>query len=133
IAYFTLTVAPLDGLIAFFGPRFFTSVGILIAAVAQKALFVDLRESLMPSLLHARKITNKMVNRRMIIGGISLTLVVGVAVSFLAMLALCYKFGIRELQLDWATRTTVAVYENIHSLVESPVRPGHWVMVFSVM
>ncbi len=133
IAYFTLTVAPLDGLIAFFGPRFFTSVGILIAAVAQKALFVDLRESLMPSLLHARKITNKMVNRRMIIGGISLTLVAGVAVSFLAMLALCYKFGIRELQLDWATRTTVAVYENIHSLVESPVRPGHWVMVFSVM
>ncbi|MGD9120071.1 MAG: hypothetical protein PVG59_05265, partial [Desulfobacterales bacterium] len=50
IAYFTLTAAPMDGLMAFFGPKFFTSVGILVAAVIQKVLFVDLRESLMPSL-----------------------------------------------------------------------------------
>ena len=132
IAYFTLTVAPIDGLIAFFGPRFFTSVGILVAGVVQKVLFVDLRESLMPSLLHARKITHKMLSRRMIVGGISITLVAGMVVSLLSMLLLCYKFGVRELQLDWANRTTVAVYENIYSLIESPVRPGHWVMVFCV-
>jgi hypothetical protein len=132
IAYFTLTVAPIDGLIAFLGPRLFTGIGILVAGVVQKVLFVDLRESLMPSLLHARKITQGLVNRRMIIGGISISLVAGVLVSFLAMLALCYKFGIRELQLDWATRSTVAVYENIYSLVDSPVKPGHWVAVFSV-
>ena len=132
IAYFTLTVAPIDGLIAFLGPRLFTTIGILVAGVVQKILFVDLRESLMPSLVHARKITQKMGNRRMIIGGISITLVAGVLVSFLAMLVLCYKFGARELQLDWATRSTVAVYENIYSLVDSPVKPGHWVAVFSV-
>ena len=58
IAYFTLTAAPIDGLLAFFGPQFFTQVGLLIAAVAQKVLFVDLRESLMPSLLHAGKVTH---------------------------------------------------------------------------
>jgi len=68
----------------------------------------------------------------MIIGGILITLVTCVLVSFVAMLALCYKFGVRELQLDWATRSTVAVYENIYSLVDSPVEPGHWVTVFSV-
>ena len=62
IAYFTLTAAPMDGLLAFFGPRFFTHVGLLIAGVAQKVLFVDLRESLMPSLLHARKITQGMAS-----------------------------------------------------------------------
>ncbi|MGD8962608.1 MAG: hypothetical protein PVH43_08840, partial [Desulfobacterales bacterium] len=113
IAYFTLTAAPMDGLMAFFGPKFFTSVGILVAAVVQKVLFVDLRESLMPSLLHARKITDKTRSNRSIFLAIAITLIAGVVISFLAMLALSYKFGMRELQLDWATRTTVALYDNI--------------------
>ncbi|MGD9086625.1 MAG: hypothetical protein PVJ41_16725, partial [Desulfobacterales bacterium] len=132
IAYFTLTAAPMDGLLAFFGSKFFTSVGILIAAVIQKVLFVDLRESLMPSLLHARKITDKTRSNRFIFLAIAITLVAGVLLSFLAMLALSYKFGMRELQLDWATRTTVAVYDNIYSLVESPAKPGDWVIIFSI-
>ena len=133
VAYFTLTAAPIDGLLFLFGPRFFTHLGVLLAAVAQKVLFVDLRESLMPSLLHARKITQKMTNRRLIIISIMLTLVGGVAISFIAMLALCYKFGLRELQLDWAIRTTTTVYDNIYTLVDRPVSPGHWVWVFSAM
>jgi len=132
IAYFTLTAAPMDGLMAFFGPKFFTSVGILVAAVIQKVLFVDLRESLMPSLLHARKLTDKTRNNRLIFLAIAMTLVAGVLISFLAMLALCYKFGMRELQLDWATRTTVALYDNVYSLVESPAKPGDWVLIFSI-
>jgi hypothetical protein len=133
VAYFTLTAAPIDGLIFLFGPRFFTQLGVLLAAVAQKVLFVDLRESLMPSLLHARKITQKMTNRRLIIISIMLTLVGGVVISFIAMLALCYKFGIRELQLDWAIRTTTTVYDNIYTLVDTPVSPGHWVWVFATL
>jgi hypothetical protein len=132
IAYFTLTAAPMDGLMAFFGAKPFTSLGILVAAVIQKVLFVDLRESLMPSLLHARKITDKSRNNRFIFFAIALTLIAGVVISFLAMLALCYKFGMRELQLDWATRTTITVYDNIYSLVESPVKPGDWVLIFSI-
>ena len=55
----------------------------------------------------------------------------GVALYFLDMLALCYKFGVRELQFDWATRTTVAVYDNIYSLIESPQSPDKWVMIFT--
>jgi hypothetical protein len=132
IAYFTLTAAPMDGLMAFFGPKPFTSLGILVAAVIQKVLFVDLRESLMPSLLHARKITDKARNNRFIFIAIALTLIAGVVISFLAMLALCYKFGMRELQLDWATRTTISVYDNVYSLVESPLKPGDWVSIFSI-
>jgi len=133
IAYFTLTAAPIDGLLFIFGPKFFTSAGLLVSAVVQKVLFVDLRESLMPSLLHAGRVTSKMGPRRMILGSILFTLLCAVVVSFVAMLALCYKFGIRELQLDWATRTTVAVYENVQNLIESPVRSGHWVLVFSLV
>lgn len=133
VAYFTLTAAPIDGLLAFFGPGFFSGIGILIAAVVQKVLFVDLREFLMPSLLHASEVTHGYKSRRMLFGGLLVTLLAGVAVSFVAMLLLCYKFGIRELGLDWATRTTVAVYQNIYNLIESPVQPGNWVLVFSAM
>ena len=133
IAYFTLTAAPIDGLLFIFGPRWFGQVGLLLAAVVQKVLFVDLRESLMPSLLHADRITHRMDPRRLILGGILFTLVAAIVVSFIAVLALCYKFGMRELRLDWATRTTVAVYENVQQLIESPIRSGDWVLIFSLV
>jgi hypothetical protein len=132
IAYFTLTAAPLDGLLLIFGPRFFSHVGILLAGVMQKVLFVDLRESLMPSLLHAGKVTHRMNPRKMILVTIMLTLAGGLVVSTVAMLTLCYKYGVRELQLDWATRTTVTVYDNIQTLVETPLRSGDWVTVFAI-
>lgn len=131
IAYYTLTAAPIDGLLAIFGPGFFTHAGIMIAAAAQKVLFLDLRESLMPSLFHAGKMTEKATNKRLVFGGIVLALLAGVAVSFVAMLAVCYKFGIRELQLDWAAQTTVAVLENCHRIVETPMGYGYWVAFFS--
>lgn len=133
VAYFTLTAAPLDGILAFLSPKVFSNVGILVAAVVQKVLFLDLRESLMPSLLHTRKITYNLPGRRTIVSGVMITIIGGVLVSFVAMLALCYKFGLRQLQLDWATRTTVAVYDNIYTLVESGVEPSRWVMTFSVV
>ena len=132
LGYFTLTAAPIDGLLILFGPGIFTHVGLLIASVAQKVLFVDLRESLMPSLLHARQVHHSIRSRRLLLAGLGITLFVAVSVSFLSMLALCYKYGIRELQLDWATRTTLNVYENIVSLNETPVEAGHWVKVFSL-
>ncbi|MDW7771560.1 MAG: DUF6785 family protein [Desulfobulbaceae bacterium] len=131
IAYFTLTAAPLDGLIILFGPGFFSQVGLLIAAVSQKVLFVDLRESLMPSLLHASQVHHAMRSRRLLLFGLGATLLVSVTVSFLAMLALCYKYGIRELQLEWATGTSLNVYENIVRLNETGVEAGHWVKIFS--
>jgi hypothetical protein len=132
IAYFTLTAAPLDGIMAFFGTRFLSGVGLVVAGVVQKLLFVDLRESLMPSLLHTRKVTDKTANNQRIFMVIMLTLIAGIIMSFLAMLVLCYKFGVRELGLDWATRTTVAVYDDIYSLVETPAEPSQWVVIFTL-
>ena len=130
IAYFTLTAAPMDGLMALFGPKAFTHVGLVVAAVIQKMLFVDLRESLMPSLLHARKLSDGTSSNRRIFVAIIITLALGILVSFAAMLTLCYKFGVRELQFDWASRTTLAVYDNLFTLIETPVEPGRWVMTF---
>lgn len=132
IAYFTLTVAPTDGLLTLFGPKFFGAMGILIAAVVQKVLFVDLRESLMPALMHARKATAGAGSRRLFAGGLMVSLLAGLVVSFGAMLSLCYKFGIRELPLDWATRTTLSVYDNIFTLLESSIASDEWVLLFTV-
>ncbi|MFC1896775.1 DUF6785 family protein, partial [Thermodesulfobacteriota bacterium] len=133
VAYFTLTAAPIDGLLALFGPKMFAGAGIALAGVVQKVLFVDLRESLFPSLVHARKVTQNMGSRRMILTGIFVTLLACVAVSFVSMLALCYRYGVRELQFEWATRTTLAVYDNINTLVQAPTRPGDWVLIFSLV
>jgi hypothetical protein len=131
LGYFTLTAAPIDGLIILFGPALFSQIGLLVAAVSQKVLFVDLRESLAPSLLHARQVHNNMKNQRLLLFGIGATLLVAIMVSFTAMLALCYRYGIRELELEWATRTSITVYENIVRLNQTGIEPGHWVKVFS--
>ncbi|MCL7487832.1 MAG: hypothetical protein M8357_06640 [Desulfobulbaceae bacterium] len=132
LGYFTLTAAPIDGLLILFGPGLFTHVGLVIAAVAQKVLFVDLRESLMPSLLHARQVHHTMSSRRLLLFGLGFTLVIAVTVSFAAMLALCYKYGIRELQLEWATSTTLNVYENVVRLNDTGIEASHWVKIFSL-
>jgi hypothetical protein len=34
--------------------------------------------------------------------------------------------------MDWATRTTVTVYDNIQTLIEFQTQTGHWVMVFAI-
>lgn len=133
LAYFTLTAAPLDGLLAFISPQFFTQAGLVLAGMAQKVLFLDLRESLMPSLLHFRKISGEMQGRKLICWSMLVLLFLSVVVSFLAMLALCYKYGVRELQLDWASYSTLAVYDNLNTLVTTPLRPGAWVTVFAIV
>ncbi|HYR03208.1 MAG TPA: DUF6785 family protein, partial [Syntrophobacteria bacterium] len=112
----------------FFGP-----VGLLMAAVMQKVLFVDLRESLMPSLVHGAKIKEGVRNGRLLLVGVIAALVIGVAVSFVAMLALCHKYGIRELSLEWATQTSVGVYDDVQRLLEMPTEPRKWVILFSLV
>jgi hypothetical protein len=133
IAYFTLSVAPTDGLLAFFGSRFFTNLGLLMAAVMQKVLFVDLRESIMPSLFHGAKVGEGIRNKRIFFTAVLLAILTGLLASFVAMLALCHKYGIRELQMEWATRTTIGVYDNVQRLLDAPGGPRHWVLVFSTV
>ncbi len=132
LAYFTLTAAPTDGLIALFGAKMLAGASGLLAGMSQKVLFVDLRESLMPSLLHARHLHQNKRPALMLFSCLAITIVVSMITSVLAMLLLCYRFGIRELQLDWATRTTLSVYENIYRLTTSPPATGSWVFIFAL-
>ena len=71
--------------------------------------------------------------KKLLVGGIMITIMAAVVVSFIAMLTLCYKFGIRELDLDWALRSTVSGYENVQTLIESPMQGGKWVLIFSLV
>ena len=64
---------------------------------------------------------------------IFLTIIICLAVSALAMILLCYKYGIRELQLDWATRTTVSVYNNLIPAIQNTVEQGGSIRFFTAM
>jgi hypothetical protein len=133
LAYFTLTAAPMDGMIALLGAKMFTGVGALLAGMSQKVLFVDLRESLMPSLLHGRHLHQNRRPALLLFGGLALTIVASMTASILAMMILCYRFGIRELELDWANQTTATVYENIFRLLATDTMTGQWVFTFALL
>ncbi len=133
IAYFTLTAAPLDGVLVLFGTKLFAGVNGLLAGMTQKALFVDLRESLMPSLVHGRKVHHTISPGLLLFGGLMVTAILSLAASFTAMMVLCYQYGMRELNQEWAVRTTVTVYENIFRLVNNPPESGTWVFTFALM
>jgi len=132
IAYFTLTAAPMDGVLAFFGSGFFSRMGLLAAAVMQKVLFVDLRESLLPSLFHAAKVGEGKRPKKLYLAAIVLALGAAVVVSFVAMLAVCHKYGLRDMQVDWETQTVTTVYENVQRLIEAPAGPNGWIIGFAL-
>ncbi|MCF8056264.1 MAG: hypothetical protein K9K37_06460 [Desulfocapsa sp.] len=132
LAYFTLTAAPMDGLIAMGGTKLFSGINGLLSGMAQKALYVDLRESLMPSLLHGRKIGHDQHPGLLIFSGLFFTIIASLLASILAMMTLYYRYGIRELQMEWASRTTVTVFENVHRLIVTPVESGTWITTFAI-
>lgn len=132
LAYFTLTAAPTDGMIALFGTKLFAGASGLLAGMSQKVLFVDLRESLLPSLLHARHLQQNRGPALLLFSSLAITIVASMTVSILAMMTLCYRYGIRELQLDWASQTTTTVYENIYRLVAMETTTGNWIFIFAL-
>ncbi len=132
VTYFTLTVAPLDAVNTIFGLKIFSSIALIISSISQKILFVDLRESVAPSILHTLKISRRARGQGMIAGIILFSMVICLFVSAVAMILLCYKYGIRELQLDWATRTTLSVYNNIFPLIENQITQGDSIKYFAL-
>ncbi|GFK94311.1 hypothetical protein NNJEOMEG_02153 [Fundidesulfovibrio magnetotacticus] len=131
IAYFTLTAAPSDGLLAFFGSGFFSQAGLLMGVMLQKIQFLDLRESLMPSLVHAAKVGEPVARKRLYFAGICLAIGLGVVVSFTAMLALCHKVGVRDLQAEWEISSVLRVYEDAQRLLEAPSGFNPWVISYA--
>lgn len=131
VPFYTLTAAPSDGLTGLFGSGFFGSVGIAATAVMQKVLFLDVKDSVMPTLFHSNKITEKSLRRGTVLTAMSLSLVLALAAAFAVMLILCHKYGLRELKLEWATQTVIANYQNAQRLVDVPTGPNEWMIVYA--
>ena len=131
LPYFTITAAPTDGLTGMFGSRFLGTTGLLASVVMQKVLFLDVREALMPSLFHGAKISERARNQRLLLAAIGAILVAAVVVAFLTILLMGHKIGLREMKMDWATQSTLAVYENAQKLIDAPTDPNPWILSFA--
>jgi hypothetical protein len=126
-----LTAAPVDGFLAFFNTRLIAPVTIYLAMAVQKVAFLDIRESLAPSLFHASKLSDGSRPRNRFLWGLVWAILLGLVVSFVAMLALYYKFGISTLPDDWAVETSRRVHENVAQLLEHPEQAKHWSIIFT--
>lgn len=133
VTYFTLTVAPLDAVNTIFGLKIFSSVALILAGISQKILFVDLRESVAPSILHTRRVTRHAGGQGKIALAIFVAMFLCLLVSAIAMILLCYRYGIRELQLDWATRTTVSMYNNLFPILQNSMAQGDSIKLFAAI
>lgn len=130
VPYCSFNTAPGDTILSLFGSKPLGSVGLVLGMSLQKMLFVDVRESLLPSLFHAEKIGERSRGRGALAATVLLALVLAVAAAFFAMLFLAYRYGLQELDMDWATRTTQTVYASSKRLLEVPQSPSHSVLVF---
>lgn len=133
LPYFTLTAAPSDALMGLFGTGFFGAAGVAATAVMQKVMFLDMREAIAPTLFHGSKIRQEAKRRNLLLVAIGFSLVIALAAAFITMLYLGYKYGVRELGLDWATQTVLSNYENAQRYVDQPVGPNQWTIIFAAV
>lgn len=133
LPYFTLVLAPSDGFLAFLDTRLIAPASLYLGIIVQKMTFLDLRESLMPSLFHSSKLSDGSTPRSRFLLGIVTAVAVGLAVSFVSMLVLYYKFGINSLPDEWAVETTRRVHENVGNLLNHPEEPKSWSMLFTIV
>jgi hypothetical protein len=133
IPYFTLVLAPSDGFLSFFGTHSLQASTLFLGAVVQKIAFVDFRESLIPFLFQSSKLSDGSHPRRRFLWGIVLAMICGVLVTFVAMLALYYKFGISGLPDSWAVESTRKVHESAAFLIKHPEDVNQWAIIFSIV
>ncbi|ABK15951.1 DUF6785 family protein [Syntrophobacter fumaroxidans] len=133
LPYFTLTLAPSDGFLAFLDTRLIGPATLGMAVILQKVTFLDMRESLMPSICHASKLSDGSRPRNRFLWGIVWAIALGMVVSFAAMLALYYRYGVNALPDDWAIESTRRVHENVTHLFSHPEEPKSWSIAFTLI
>ncbi|MGV8074737.1 MAG: DUF6785 family protein [Syntrophobacteraceae bacterium] len=133
LPYFTLSVAPSDGFLAFFDSRLIAPAGLYMGVIIQKATFLDMRESLMPSLFHSSRLSDGSSPRTRFFWGIASAIILGLVITFIAMLILYYKYGIATMPDEWALETTRRVHENAAQLINYPEAPKAWSITFTIV
>ncbi|MEJ5299469.1 MAG: DUF6785 family protein [Thermodesulforhabdaceae bacterium] len=163
LPYFTLPVAPSDGFLAFFPSKLFSSMSIYLGVVVQKMAFLDVRESLLPTLIHASalirkqqqhrhsgivatvediktlqkdefyKLTGVVESRRKFLLGIIVSIILSFTVSALSMLVIYYKYGALSLPDSWALETVFGAHEKALNLIQHPEAPKPWIAFYVVL
>lgn len=133
LPYYTLTLAPSDGFLAAIDTRFIAPVTLYLGLIIQKVAFLDLRESLMPSLVHSSKLSGDSNPRSRFFWALVLAIFAGLVVSFVSMLALYYKFGIDSLPDNWAIETSRRIHENASHLLSHPEGEKPWSIIFALV
>lgn len=132
LALFSLTVAPLDGMVGLLGSRIFAAREFVLSAMLQNMMFMDFREALMPSLMHAAKLAERVRARRIFLLGVALAIVLGLVVSYVSVLALFYTHGINHLRDQEAVQTTLLAYNTLNQSLSEPQPPREWPFVFGL-
>jgi hypothetical protein len=133
LPFFTLTAAPSDGFLSFLDTRLIAPATLFMSLVVQKMIFLDVRESLLPSLFHVSKLSNGSRPRGRFLLAVVWAVALALVVTFISMLALYYKFGISSLSDEWAVESTKRVYENAAQLLTHPEASKEWSIVFTLI
>lgn len=131
LPYFTLPVAPSDGFLAFTPTHILSSVSIYVGAMVQKVTFIDVRETLIPTLIHASSMTKNLISeRKRFLIGIVTTIFVSLIVSLLCMLIIYYRYGALSLPDTWAIETIATTHDRAYSLINHPESPKFRVFIY---
>ncbi|MCX7823698.1 MAG: hypothetical protein N2260_09700 [Syntrophobacterales bacterium] len=131
LPYFTLPVAPSDGFLAFVPTKVLSPVSVYLGVVIQKLAFLDVRESLLPTIVHASAIKGSLSSdRNRFLLGLGISIIVSLGVSILCMLVIYYKYGASSLPDTWALETVSSMHEKALSLIKHPETPKFWVTFY---
>jgi hypothetical protein len=133
LSYFTLPIAPSDGFLAFLPTKLLSSTSIYLGVVVQKMAFLDVRESLLPTLIHASALVKNPLIRRRFFLGMVVAIIAGIAVSTVSMLVIYYKYGALSLPDSWALETVSRSHEKAFSLIQNPEAPKHWIVFYALL
>jgi len=133
LSYFTLPIAPSDGFLAFLPTKLLSSTSIYLGVVVQKMAFLDVRESLLPTLIHASALVKNPLIRRRFFLGMVVAIIAGIAVSTVSMLVIYYKYGALSLPDSWALETVSRSHEKAFSLIQNPEAPKHWIAFYALL
>lgn len=134
LPYFTLPVAPSDGFLAFIPTKILSPLSIYMSAVVQKMSFLDVRESILPTLIHGSGIAkNIALNRWRLLAGVAISILLSLFVSVICMLVIYHKYGALSLSDTWAIDTVSATHDKALSLVQHPETPKLWITFYVVI
>ncbi|SFM72947.1 DUF6785 family protein [Thermodesulforhabdus norvegica] len=133
LPYYTLTAAPSDGLLSVLHSGHLSPLSIYLCAVVQKVAFLDMRESLQPTLFHASALSKGTSEKRRFLLGIVAATALSLVISTISVIIITYKYGILSFPDTWVLESVSRVHEKALTLIQHPEGPKRWSIFFGVV